>query len=73
MKKIIKNLFKRHDQLNISDVISCSCSNGMIDCPGCKDVDDRDKVKYICAGCHGKGKVVCGKCGGEKIRYRYNS
>lgn len=44
---------------------SCSCNNGIIDCPGCKDADERDRLKYICAGCLGKGKVICGKCGGS--------
>lgn len=43
---------------------SCSCDNGIIVCPGC----DGEQSKYICAGCHGKGKVTCGKCGGKHRR-----
>jgi len=43
---------------------NCLCDNGIIDCPGCKDVEIE---KYItkCAGCEGSGKRVCGKCGGK--------
>ncbi len=43
---------------------TCVCVNGIIDCPGCKDVD-RQKHKLKCAGCHGSGKRTCGKCGGK--------
>lgn len=42
----------------------CSCDNGIIDCPGCKDVE-RLKDKINCSGCKGSGKVTCGKCGGK--------
>ena len=57
------NLIKpQKPKLVISDVISCSCYNGIIVCPGC----DGEQSKFgICAGCHGKSKVVCGKCGGK--------
>ena len=41
---------------------SCSCDNGIIECPGC----DGEQSKFgTCAGCNGKGKVTCGKCGGK--------
>ena len=41
---------------------SCSCSNGIIVCPGC---DGEKQSEFgVCAGCYGKGKVTCGKCGG---------
>ena len=63
--KFIKNLFKNYKPLNEKKGISCSCNNGIIDCPGCKGADERERLKYICAGCHGKGEVVCGKCGGK--------
>lgn len=46
-------------------VAACSCDNGIIDCPGCKDADENNKGKYNCAGCSGSGKVTCGKCGGK--------
>jgi hypothetical protein len=46
-----------------SDAISCSCDNGIITCPGC---DGEKQSQFgVCAGCLGKGKVVCGKCGGK--------
>jgi hypothetical protein len=44
---------------------SCSCDNGVIDCPGCEG----EKPKFgVCAGCEGAGRVTCGKCGGKKER-----
>jgi hypothetical protein len=40
----------------------CPCDDGIIVCPGCNG----EQSKFgICAGCHGEGKVVCGKCGGK--------
>lgn len=42
-------------------VISCSCNNGLIICPGCDGVKSKHGV---CAGCGGTGIVICGKCGG---------
>ena len=56
------------DWVSIEGIIlqsSCSCDKGIINCPGCKDADELDKAKYICAGCKGKGIVTCGKCGGD--------
>jgi len=46
---------------------NCSCDNGIIDCPGCKDAIESylKKHKSNCAGCKGDGKRVCGKCGGN--------
>ena len=66
--KTIKNFetFVNENIKNNKKIIndkSCSCNDGMIDCPACKD--DKDSHKYNCAACHGKGKVVCGKCGGK--------
>lgn len=41
---------------------SCSCENGVIDCPGCEG----NKSEFgVCAGCKGVGRVTCGKCGGK--------
>ena len=49
-------------KLIISDVISCSCDNGIIVCPGCNG----EQSKFgICAGCKGTGVRTCGKCGGK--------
>lgn len=44
------------------DQLSCWCDNGIITCPGCNGEQSKGGV---CAGCHGEGKVVCGKCGGK--------
>jgi hypothetical protein len=57
------NLIKpQKPKLVISDVISCSCNNGVIVCPGC----DGEQSKHgVCAGCKGTGIVTCGKCGGK--------
>ena len=44
------------------DTLSCWCDNGIITCPGCNG----EQSKFgVCAGCQGKGKAVCGKCGGK--------
>ena len=49
-------------KLIISDVMSCSCDNGIIVCPGCNG----EQSKFgICAGCKGTGIRTCGKCGGK--------
>ena len=45
--------------------IPCSCDNGIIDCPGCKGNNEKDRLKNTCAGCLGTTKVICGKCGGS--------
>lgn len=47
----------------------CSCDNGIIDCPGCKDSGEPylQKSKLNCAGCKGTGKRTCGKCGGKNV------
>lgn len=48
--------------LDLFGVISCSCSNGIIVCPGCNG----EQSKFgICAGCKGTGIRTCGKCGGK--------
>ena len=45
---------------------SCWCDDGMIICPGCDGVSSKFSIPSgVCAGCHGKGKVTCGKCGGN--------
>ena len=43
-------------------VVSCSCNNGIIVCPGCNGEQSRFG---ICAGCKGIGVRICGKCGGN--------
>lgn len=45
------------------DVSSCWCDNGTITCPGCNGEQSKGGV---CAGCHGEGRVTCGKCGGKR-------
>jgi hypothetical protein len=66
-KKIVQNLFKiNNNNNNNSHVISktlCTCDDGKIPCPGCSN--DNSNHKCSCAGCHGKGIVTCGKCGGK--------
>jgi hypothetical protein len=58
------NLIKtQKPKLVISDIISCSCSNGIIVCPACNGEQSRFG---ICAGCKGTGIRTCGKCGGIK-------
>ena len=53
---------KSGKKLIISDVMSCSCDNGIIVCPGCNG----EQSKFgICAGCKGTGIRTCGKCGGK--------
>ena len=54
----LKTLAKNDD----SEALSCSCDNGIITCPGCYGEQEKGGV---CAGCLGKGKVTCGKCGGN--------
>lgn len=47
-----------------SNLTSCSCDGGVMVCPGCNG----EQSKFgVCAGCHGKGEVVCGKCNGKII------
>jgi hypothetical protein len=59
----MKNLNEpQKPKLVISDVISCSCNNGIIVCPGCGGEQSKHGV---CAGCKGIGIVTCGKCGGK--------
>ena len=41
----------------------CSCDNGTIICPGCGG--DTSLKMGVCAGCHGTGTRICGKCGGK--------
>lgn len=49
-------------KLIIHDVVSCSCDNGIMVCPGCNG----EQSKFgICAGCKGTGIRTCGKCGGK--------
>ncbi len=49
-------------QLSQPAVISCSCDNGIIVCPGC---NGEESQLGICAGCKGSGIRTCGKCGGK--------
>lgn len=42
----------------------CKCTNGIIECPACKEELEKDKLR--CAGCKGKGFVTCGICGGKR-------
>lgn len=69
LKNMIKRLLEKlnlikpqKSKLVISDVISCSCDGGIIVCRAC---NGEISGFGMCAGCHGKGKVVCGKCGGK--------
>ena len=57
---IEKKLLKFLNDTKSEKSKSCSCDGGIIVCPGCNG----EQPNAACAGCHGKGKVVCGKCGG---------
>jgi len=56
---LLKNLKKK--RYETSDVLEITV-DGMIDCPGCKDLSYTASVNtnYICAGCNGSRRVKFG-------------
>ena len=59
---LLAELDKSKSEKDGEEGSSCWCDNGIITCPGCNGEQSKGGV---CAGCHGKGKVTCGKCGGN--------
>ena len=60
-RETLKNMSLKN-LANIRKIACVNCNDGLIICPGCFGFVNSAN----CAGCKGKGKVVCGKCNGKK-------